>query len=197
MRTSREETARNREKILGIAGRLFRERGLDGVSLAEIMATAGLTHGGFYRHFPSKEALAAEACARVAEGTDANWCNARDAAAEDALRALIDRYLTPEHRESAATGCIYAALGCEVGRSTDDALHQIFADGLQGLVNVLSEVGPEAHAEDRRSAAIGRLSSLAGALILARATKGTPLSDEILSAARSWLEATVQPEQNQ
>lgn len=194
MRTSREETARNRERILSIAGRLFRERGLNGVSVAEIMAAAGLTHGGFYRHFPSKEALAAEACARVAEGTGANWCEARDAAAEDALRALIDRYLTTEHRDSAATGCIYASLGCEIGRSSDDALHQIFAEGLQGLVNVLSEAGPEAHAEERRSAAIGHLSSLAGALILARATKGTPLSDEILSETRNWLENTQQPE---
>ncbi|WP_417583289.1 TetR/AcrR family transcriptional regulator [Nitrincola sp.] len=197
MRTSREESTRNREKIIGAAGKLFRERGLDGVSVAEIMATAGLTHGGFYRHFPSKEALAAEACAQVAERTDTNWCDARDAAAQDALRALIDRYLTTAHRDTPSQGCIYAALGCEVGRSSDESLHQTFADGLEGLINILAEASPEPDVAERRRAAIGRFASMAGALILARATRDTPLSDELLSETHLWLESTSQPVRRQ
>lgn len=93
MRSSREETARNSKKILSVAGRLFRERGLNGVSVAEIMSASDLTYGGFYRHFDSKEALAIEACALVADKTDENWRQARDAAAEEFLEALINHYL--------------------------------------------------------------------------------------------------------
>ncbi|MBR9829478.1 MAG: TetR/AcrR family transcriptional regulator [Oceanospirillales bacterium] len=193
MKTSRETTARNRAKILGIAGQLFRERGLDGVSVAEIMASAGLTHGGFYRYFASKEAMAAEACSLVAQQTETDWHTARDTDAEDGLAVLLSRYLTAEHRDSAATGCIYAALGCEVGRSSDDMLHQIFAEGLEGLLGILTEASPEPSATERRRAAIGRLSSLAGALMLARATKGTELSDQILAETRHWLESIQTP----
>lgn len=196
MKTSRTETARNRERILAAAGRLLRERGLNGVSVNDIMASAGFTHGGFYRHFSSRQALATEACALVAQKTGNHWHEMRDAAAEHALEVLIERYLTPEHRDAKATGCIYAILGAEAGRSSDDALHQIFSEGIEELIDILGDADTDSSPNERRRNAIGRLSTLAGALVLSRAARGTALSDDILSEARAWLISDVASSQD-
>ena len=188
MRVSREDAARTRQTILRTAGRLFRRRGFDGVGVAEIMAEGGLSHGGFYRHFASKDALAVEAADRVASRTVEDWQEVRDKAQGDALTVLLDRYLTPSHRDTPDAGCLFAALGADVGRSDDAALHAAVAGGVRQIADLLADLGPEDDDAARREAALGRLSTLVGALILARATRGDALSDEILSAARLWLD---------
>src|SRR2546428_10500465 len=109
MRVSRAEAEQNRERIIEVAGRLFRERGFDGIGVADLMKAAGLTHGGFYRHFASKEDLMAQACARALEGSlDAM----RQVTAHDsghALSAVASAYLSPEHRDGPGEGCALAA----------------------------------------------------------------------------------------
>jgi len=187
MRVSKEEAAATRARIVRTAGRLFRRKGFDGTGIDDVMTAAGLTHGGFYRHFPSKDALIAEACASVLQRTGEEWAKAGQAAAGSPLDALVDRYLTAEHRDAPDLGCIFAALGGDAGRKGDAALTRRFAEGLEPLIDALAAAGPEPSDAERRQAAVARLATLVGALVLARATAGTPASDEILRAARAQL----------
>jgi AcrR family transcriptional regulator len=109
VRVTREQAAANREKILEVAGTLFRERGYDGIGVADIMKRAGLTHGGFYGHFASKDDLAAEITARVLgrEG----WLERLTGSANPSLADVVRRYLTRRHRDNAGHGCLLAAVG--------------------------------------------------------------------------------------
>ncbi|MFM2372616.1 MAG: hypothetical protein RIS85_2338, partial [Pseudomonadota bacterium] len=102
MRVSREQMSANRARILEEAGRLFRDRGFDAVTVADVMKAAGLTHGGFYGHFASKDALIAASVAHTMERQDAGL--------SDNFARLLDAYLTPQHRDAAALGCPTAAL---------------------------------------------------------------------------------------
>lgn len=189
-RVSRAETEKNRLAIEEASSKLFRERGLS-VSVADVMRAAGLTHGGFYGHFKSKDELAAIACAKAFEGSAAKW-KERVAAMDDAVaarNALIKGYLHDKHRTEPSTGCPLASLVVDVSREDSskpvrDAFHQ----GLEQLVDVLSTLQPEANtSEVARQQALEQLSTLVGAMLLARATEGTALSDELLLAARTQL----------
>jgi TetR/AcrR family transcriptional regulator, transcriptional repressor for nem operon len=178
MRVTREKAAENREKIVATAARLFRENGFDGVGLDAIMESAGLTHGGFYRHFRSKDDLAAEA---VAHGLATS---ARRQAALPSLEALVSGYLSPEHRVNRGNGCVIAALGSDMTRQGKHVRRALTAhvraqiDQLAGWTD-----GPNAAARRRR--AIATLAGMVGALILARAVEDAALSDEILAAGRN------------
>jgi len=114
VRVTREQAAANREKILEVAGTLFRERGYDGIGVADIMKHAGLTHGGFYGHFPSKDDLAAEINPRVL-GLD-GWLERLTGRANPSLTDVVRKYLTRRHRDDAGHGCLVAALGSDVVR---------------------------------------------------------------------------------
>src|SRR5881409_3769077 len=109
VRVTREQAAANREKILEVAGTLFRERGYDGIGVADIMKRAGLTHGGFYGHFPSKGDLAAEITSRVLgrEG----WLERLTRTANPSFADVVRNYLSPRHRDDPGRGCLFAALG--------------------------------------------------------------------------------------
>src|SRR4051812_16038571 len=100
MRVSRAIVAQNRERIVEVAGRLFRERGFDGIGVADLMKEAGLTHGGFYGHFSSKDALFAEASARALASSLANWGTVAERAPGDPLSAIAGVYLTGRHRDN-------------------------------------------------------------------------------------------------
>jgi TetR/AcrR family transcriptional repressor of nem operon len=187
-RVSRAETDRNRDAIEKASSRLFRERGL-GVSLDDVMAAAGLTHGGFYGHFQSKDDLASTACAAAFTEAVDRWHGRIETASGRvaAHAALIDKYLTPQSRDSAGTGCPLAALATDVARQREDKpVRRSFREGLERLLGHLTRVQPT-RARRPRERALAELSTLVGAMILARATGGSPLSDEIMSAARQSL----------
>ena len=190
-RVSRAEAGRNRAAIERAASRLIRERGL-GVSVADLMGAAGLTHGGFYGHFESKGELAAIACAHAFADSVERW-RRRTAGATDAAHAkaaLVRGYLTSYNRSTPGSSCPMATLAADIAREDDGApVRRVFRDGLEDLIGILAAVQPEAQddAEGGRAAALAEISTLVGALVLARATKGNALSNEIMAAARRQL----------
>ena len=189
-RVSRAEAENHREQITEASSRLFRERGIKGVSVADLMGAAGLTHGGFYGHFESKDALAGVAVAHAFEQSAERWNKRIAGKPDDAARraVLVDKFLTPQNLKDVGMGCPSVALATDVARESAQApIRSAYLEGLESLVQILSsvEAGPDAAA--RRSAALADFATLAGALTLARATEGTPLSVEILAAARARL----------
>ncbi len=115
MKVTREQAEKNRERVVTVAGELFRERGFNGVGIAELMQAADLTHGGFYGNFASKEDLAAEASAGAMAATGASL-DALTSAASDPFAALVGFYLSPEHRDAVGSGCAVAALAGDASR---------------------------------------------------------------------------------
>src|SRR6187401_2636887 len=111
VKVSREQAVQNRDRIVEVAAELFRERGFDGIGVADLMKEAGLTHGGFYGHFSSKEELIAEASARALAGALAVWSKRAERASGDALAAIAGGYLTSRPRDNPGAGCLLAALG--------------------------------------------------------------------------------------
>ena len=181
MRVSRLQAAANRERILDVATRLFRERGIDGIGVDDLMKAAGLTHGGFYGHFKSKEDLVAQACARAVSRMRQNWINVIDQATGDPLEALAATYLTSKHRDGAARGCPMAALGSEISRQ-GHTVRRAFTDELRPFLDYLSTIVQGPSNTRRRQKALATYASLVGALIVSRAVDDTTLSDEILAA---------------
>jgi TetR/AcrR family transcriptional regulator, transcriptional repressor for nem operon len=179
MRVTREQAAANRDRIVETASALFREHGFDGIGVADIMKAAGLTHGGFYGHFASKEKLAAEACGHAGPDSWASWMAAPP---EQRLARIVRSYLTPRHRENRTGGCLFAALGSEVARQPR-SVRRAFTDRVRAKIDILRRVVPGRSAAARRGAAMATLAGLVGALILARAVDDPALSDEILDAA--------------
>ncbi len=186
MRVSREKAAEHREHIIEAAGALFREKGFGGISVAEIMQAADLTHGGFYGHFASKDDLVAQACQRVMALAISNWEKTAARDPDDSFAALLTRYLSTRHRDDPARGCVFAALGADAARS-GPLVHDAFAEGLEPLIGILAESAPGASAAARRRKAVAAMAGLVGALLLARAIGKRELSDEILEATRREL----------
>jgi len=194
-KVSRAEAEHHREQITEASARLFRERGIKGVSVADLMGAAGLTHGGFYGHFESKDALAAVAVSHAFEQSAQRWLKRVAARPEPAARRalLVDKFLTPQSMKDVGQGCPTVALAGDVSREPAAApVRTAYADGLEALVQILASVedGPDAAA--RRGAALADYATMAGALMLARATEGTPLAAQILAAARARLLPTPQ-----
>ena len=183
MRVSKEQAAENRRRIVEVAGALFRERGFNGIGVADLMKEAGLTHGGFYGHFASKDDLAAEACAGAMAASAQRW-EGRVVAGDDGLSALVTAYLTPAHRDNPAGGCPIAGLGVDAARQGGTA-RRAFTAGLRPFIELLDRLVPGWSAAARRKAALATLSGMVGALILARAVDDPALSEEILDAART------------
>ncbi|KAA1179270.1 TetR/AcrR family transcriptional regulator [Rhizobium tropici] len=186
MRVSREKFAENREKILAVAGELFREKGFDGIGVAEIMKAAGLTHGGFYGHFDSKDELACEASKALVTRSLERWKEVAASSPDQPLEALLAHYLSHRNVVEHATGCVFAALTQEVSRH-GPKMQSTFTGGLMGLVEVLEEIVPGETPEERRRKAFASLSAMVGAVILARAMDSSELSQEFLSATRQEL----------
>jgi TetR/AcrR family transcriptional repressor of nem operon len=191
-RVSREQMEKNHELIMQTSARLFREHGLAGVSVADLMAAAGLTHGGFYGHFDSKDELAAAATAAAFQETDVRWMERmRHAPDKRAKRAKIaEGYLSNRHRDHSDNGCAAVALAGDVAReAADKPVRAAYTAGIESQVNILADVSDAATREAQRKDAMVQLALMLGAVNLARATRGTPLSDEILQAAREFLGA--------
>ncbi len=201
-RVSQAQAEENRRRVVETASRLFREQGTH-ASVADLMKAAGLTHGGFYKQFASKEALIDEATAHAFE----ELTRLRDAGLEQhagqreaAQQALIDVYLSAEHRDNVAEGCPAAALAADMARGAGERdaqrgsgerdarrgggerdAHRVYAEGVSDFAEWLAT-------EDQDG--VTRLCTMVGALVLARATKDSPLSEEILGAARAGLAGT-------
>jgi TetR/AcrR family transcriptional repressor of nem operon len=186
MKVSRIQEAENHERILDVATRLFRERGIDGIGVSDLMKAAGLTHGGFYGHFKSKEDLVAQACARAVTRMRQNWTNVIDQSTGDPIEALAATYLTPKHRDGAGRGCPMAAIGSEIARQ-GPPVRRAFTDQLRPFLDYLSR-NVQGHSNSlRRQKALATYASLVGALIVARAVDDADLSNEILSAVAATM----------
>jgi TetR/AcrR family transcriptional repressor of nem operon len=177
MRVSRTQVAENRRRILEAASRLFRERGFEAVTVAEIMKAAGLTHGGFYGHFKSKDDLIAHALADVLS---------RGEPLQTDLADYVARYLSPAHMTDLAGGCAVAALGADTVRQSPEAKAAMTA-GLHRSIARLSSGAPGEDAAARRRAAIGAWSAMIGAVILARVSDDEALAHEVLDETRAWI----------
>ena len=187
MRRSREEAAETRRQAVETASRLYRERGVDGVSVADVMSAIGMTVGGFYRHFESKEALVEEACGRAfdeaREAQDAAL--AASAADSDALAVLLGRYLSRGHRDAPATGCPVPALLSTVARQPAP-VRRMFTDAVRRRLARIEALAPAAEPE----AQLAAVASMFGALALARAVDDEALSTRLLhDTRRYWLGA--------
>jgi TetR/AcrR family transcriptional regulator, transcriptional repressor for nem operon len=181
MRVSREEKERTHQRIVEIASERIREAGLEGPGVAEIMKSAGLTHGGFYKHFGSRDDLIAEAADHAFTASD-------DVVREfleedDPLAAFVDWYVSEQHRDNPATGCPVVALGEDVTRA-DDRVRDAYRRQVERYLAVLEKLLGGDGARQRATVA---LSTLIGSVTLARALGADPLSDEILRDARAAL----------
>src|SRR3954469_21842305 len=181
MKVSREQAVENRERIVETAARLFRERGFEGIGVTDLMKEAGLTHGGFYGHFSSKEDLIAEASERVLTGSLALFTKVAERASADPLPAIASAYLTSSHRDKPGEGCLLAALGADVSRQ-GPTVRRAVTDHLRTAVDLLAKLVPGKSKAARRQKAISTYATLVGTMVMARAVNHRAMSQEILDA---------------
>jgi TetR/AcrR family transcriptional regulator, transcriptional repressor for nem operon len=192
-RITREDKARNRQNIVEAAGRMFRSQGVDAVGIAELMKEAGLTHGGFYNHFASKDDLAAEACGasfKASLGFLEQVLEEGDLTGPP-LKRVVDNYLSVAHRDASDGGCPSASLVIDAGRHSD-TVQSAYAAGVEGYLTGFAEEFAREHegeitSQEARERAVLLLSRLVGAMALARAVSHVQpeLSDEILRTCRA------------
>jgi TetR/AcrR family transcriptional repressor of nem operon len=183
MRKSREEAARTRERIIDAAAEEFREHGVVATGLADLMKAAGLTHGGFYKHFASKDELVREVTAATVDKTTALIRGASGKRpGRKGLAGAVAKYLSPEHRDNPGQGCALAALGPELGRA-DARTRAVATEGFLKLVDVLAEHAEGMPPGEARKRATAAAATLIGAMTMARMVKGPDLSDAILKSA--------------
>jgi TetR/AcrR family transcriptional repressor of nem operon len=186
MRYSKDHKRETHERIVRKASVKLRERGAHGIGVADLMKEAGLTHGGFYAHFPSREALVVEAFAYAMDRAAARWQRqAEDTPADKRFAAIIESYLSPAHRDNPGTGCAVPALAAEIAREGSKT-RKVFGEKLERMIDRLAEQLPGRSRKAAREQALASLATMVGALILARAGGGE-LSDEILTASRRAL----------
>lgn len=186
MKVSREQMKANRQRILTEAGRLFRAKGFDAVGVAEVMQAAGLTHGGFYGHFSSKENLIAQTVAHMFEPTD-------DAKSETAnLSVFIDAYLSPRHMQGVAAGCPTAALVSDIRRQGAEA-REALTSGVRSQIDRITAAISDTPSPEARRDATGAWATMVGAVIMARTLDDEALADQILQDARAWIGDRLEP----
>lgn len=183
MRVSREKAAENRARVVSTAAEQFRAHGFDGIGVADLMKAAGLTHGGFYGNFSSKDELAAEAVTRAFADTTERL-RRRALAADDPFAAAVGFYLSTAHRDAPETGCAVAALSQDAARGSAE-LHKAFEDGISGYLDLIEELGTVS-----RDTAMSIYATMVGAVTLARAVADPVLSLAILEAAKASVLAT-------
>ena len=182
MRVSRIQAAENRETVINVASRLFRERGFDGIGLKDLMEGAGLTQGAFYKQFASKEDLAAQASGRALESATLRWSAAIAENPKNPLGAVIAFYLSTEHREEKMDGCPIVALGSDAARQSSD-VKASFEAGIKAHLEILGRLIAETNGEEPNDTAMAILSTMVGALVLSRAVNNKLLSKRFLQAA--------------
>jgi TetR/AcrR family transcriptional repressor of nem operon len=181
-RASKAQAQENRQHVLAAASRMFREKGI-GVSIANLMKAVGLTHGAFYKQFASKEDLVDQAIAYAFEDSAANSSYGLDQDGGDheaARRKLIEQYLSVWHRDHAGDGCPVSGFAADLGRDPEQAARsqQVYINGLQSRAARLATGDDDG---------LAQLCTMVGALALSRATRGNPISEELLEAGRTAL----------
>lgn len=192
MRISKEKAAENRMALIKAASKLFRERGIDGVGVAEISKEAGLTHGALYAHFKSKEELALEALAYGLEQTNARmYASTRDGMPD--LAAYLDHFLAVDGRDDYASRCPIAASASEIGRQ-DKAISARFAEGYMVLARAFErQIAANQPDSDALARGMVAVAAMVGCLAVARgAAKGNPaVSEQLLKATRQMLDELI------
>ncbi|WP_148873879.1 TetR/AcrR family transcriptional regulator [Serratia marcescens] len=174
MKVSKEQVRKNRMRIVETASELFRERGYDGVGVAELMSAAGLTHGGFYKHFGSKADL-------MAEAMSCGFMRATESTAGEDREKFVENYLSRPHRDNRGKGCVMSALGIDAARQSEP-IKEAFAAGMERQLAVLG------NEHETRADLIATFAQLVGALVLSRACPdNSALADEILEVCRTRL----------
>lgn len=180
MRVSRAKAEENRETVINVASRLFREHGFDGIGLKDLMKGAGLTQGGFYKQFQSKDDLATLASRRAIESATRRWSTAA-AEGSDPLEAVIEFYLSTEHRQERAEGCPLVALAADAARQSAD-VKRPFEDGIRAHFEVLEELVGGSNCPDATGKAMAILSLMVGAVTLSRLMTDETMAQSILDA---------------
>ncbi|MDR6636190.1 TetR/AcrR family transcriptional repressor of nem operon [Phyllobacterium sp. 1468] len=181
MRVSRAQAEENRETVINVASRLFREHGFDGIGLKGLMKGAGLTQGAFYKQFASKDDLAAQASRRAMESATLRWSTAA-AKSADPLEAVLEFYLSRDHRGEKADGCPLVALGADAARQNEE-VRRPFEDGIRAHFEILDELMVEAKSSNPSDKAMAILSLMVGAVTLSRLIREEDLSRGVLDAA--------------
>jgi TetR/AcrR family transcriptional repressor of nem operon len=185
MNAKDEQRERSHETILESAARLVREKGISGARVAEVMDGAGLTVGGFYAHFASKQDLVAEALRRTSGLLrDRLFARLDEKPEEDRAEVVLKRYLSAAHRDAQSLGCPLPAVVGEIG-TTAPEYGAVLAEQVEAVGARLEEYLPKGRASSRRALALGLVALMVGGLSLARALRGTALSDEVIRACRS------------
>ena len=182
MRVSRIQAEENRQTVINVASRLFREHGFDGIGLKGLMEGAGLTQGAFYKQFASKEDLTAQASRRAFESALRRWSAAAEEHPEDPLGAVLAFYLTMDHRAEKMDGCPIVALGADAARQSND-VKASFEAGIKAHLELLGRWFREADSEEPSGKAMAALSTMVGAVVLSRAVNDEQLSKQFLQAA--------------
>ena len=189
MRRSREEAAATRQRIVDTASHEFRENGIAGTGLSELMGAAGLTQGGFYKHFESKDQLVAEAIERSFDQVTGDFWAAsiKGKSPDAAFRAIVDGYLSAKHRDHSAEGCPLSALGTELRRSGEQ-IAEVATEGMKQMIELIAEqleAGVSPEQAKKRATAV--LSAMVGGMVLARLANNVRLSGTILRDVKEFI----------
>jgi len=186
VKVSKETVEQNRERVIATAARLFRERGIDGIGLVDLMKAAGLTPGGFYRQFKSKDDLVLQAVKRAYRDMSEDIAG-RIAASDDPLETLVRYYVSDHHRDEPGLGCSLAAMAADAARHDDPALRQCFGTIVGNYIGLLTKLVPGRSPKAKRNAAISALAEMIGSVVLSRVVPDPALSGEIIDAVSNDL----------
>jgi TetR/AcrR family transcriptional regulator, transcriptional repressor for nem operon len=184
MRKSKQEAAETRQRIIKAAAAKFRQNGIGGTGLSDLMAAAGLTHGGFYRHFDSKDQIVAEACATAAETAVATFFSAKSP--QSGLKALFTNYLSTAHRDDPSAGCPLVALGSEIARG-DEKTRAVATQAFLRLVDIIAAESGKTRPDIAKRRALVAASTMIGALMMSRIVTDPELSTAILRQSEKHL----------
>ena len=184
MRYSKEHKQETHARIVRKASVRLREKGAHGIGVADLMKEAGLTHGGFYAHFDSREALVIEAFAYAMDRSVEGWRKlAAETPPEKRLSTIIDSYVSTVHRDDPGRGCAVPTLGAEIARESAKT-RKAFSAKLDQLIDVMADQIPDVPRKTARRQAMGTLATMMGTLVMSRVAGSGELSDEILAAGR-------------
>ena len=194
MRYSKEHKFQTHARIVKRASVKLREKGAHGIGVADLMKEAGLTHGGFYAHFASREALVIEALTHAMDRSTERWRKLSDETpVEKRLSKIVNTYLAPTHRDDPGHGCAVPALAAEIARESAKT-KRVFAGRMEQMIDMLADQFHGMSPKAARKQATAALATMMGTLVMARITANSELSDEILKSGREAILGQVKPQ---